>query len=462
MKFRKVLLLSGELSGDEFCNRIKAQILSRNHQHQQHRKFLEIKVEHISTSNITSIMGFGWHLIKQIPHILKLRKDIVKKILHDRPDHIVTVDSKGFNFRVLSDLQHHQFPVTHIVAPSSYWAWKKTKKKSIDEHLGMIMDELLLVLPFEKFIFHQNSINSSKLSMEYIGYPGIEDFLDLIQIEEEEEEVDYYCPVMMDTSLLKSNIKPDPATIMNALGSVPFKFPSINKESFYLKLRSLLFPGLSQTNSKILLLLPGSRAQEVKYALPVMLDAIRTFQTKNEYQGFVFCCTPIAKKMIAKTMEKEKDLLKNVILVDSENKEFKRLAFLGSDSALCVSGTVSTECLLAGINNLVVMYDANFITKIFVKSQANIRYATLHNIFSNSELVPEFLFENCTTSNIVRALLTTNNLSSKETIEKWNSHLVRWSKRGLPIRPSRIAAELILKKLYMDPNSISSSSSSSS
>jgi lipid-A-disaccharide synthase len=65
-----------------------------------------------------------------------------------------------------------------------------------------------------------------------------------------------------------------------------------------------------------------------------------------------------------------------------------------ADVAIAVSGSVVLELAVSNVPT-VVAYDANFITKWFIKRNVIIPYASLPNILLNKPVVPECLFENC-------------------------------------------------------------------
>jgi lipid-A-disaccharide synthase len=84
-----------------------------------------------------SVMGI-LDIVTSIPRILYRAKETANHIFQVQPDVIVTVDSKGFNFRVLQTVRkrlqgrNNEFGKTrptmiHYVAPS-YWAYRTGSK----------------------------------------------------------------------------------------------------------------------------------------------------------------------------------------------------------------------------------------------------------------------------------------------------------------------------------------------
>ncbi|MGV2432499.1 MAG UNVERIFIED_CONTAM: lipid-A-disaccharide synthase [Rickettsiaceae bacterium] len=115
--------------------------------------------------NHLSVMGF----IEIIPHIFRIRKYIkhtIKKIEEYKPDLIITIDSPGFNFRIVDALKKQNFNTKylHIVAPS-VWAYAPERA----EKIAKLYDMLLTLLPFEPPLFKKYG-----LPTEFIGHPIFE------------------------------------------------------------------------------------------------------------------------------------------------------------------------------------------------------------------------------------------------------------------------------------------------
>ena len=100
-----------------------------------------------------SLMGF----LEIIPHIFTLKTLIaitVRDIMKEQPDLVVTIDSPGFNFRVVEQLKAAGFQgkFVHIVAPT-VWAYKPERA----EVTAKLYNHLLTLKPhhakcFERFL----------------------------------------------------------------------------------------------------------------------------------------------------------------------------------------------------------------------------------------------------------------------------------------------------------------------
>ena len=100
----------------------------------------------------------------------------------------------------------------------------------------------------------------------------------------------------------------------------------------------------------------------------------------------------------------------------------KFITYSISSAALATSGTVSLE-LAAKKCPMIVAYKANWITTKMVKKLAKIDTANLINIITDTKVIPEHLFENCTVENItesLRSLLNNDNNQIKAMEETMN------------------------------------------
>lgn len=96
---------------------------------------------------------------------------------------MLTVDSKGFAFRVLRALQadrRTRDTVTrmHYVAPS-VWAYAHRQQRNVAA-LAQLLHRMFVLLPFEEglFVGHNNSSNSRAEWCQFVGHPAVEDFLE--------------------------------------------------------------------------------------------------------------------------------------------------------------------------------------------------------------------------------------------------------------------------------------------
>lgn len=111
------------------------------------------------------LMGF----LEIIPHIFTLKMLMamtVRDIMKEQPKLVITIDSPGFNFRIVEKLKKQGFKgkFVHIVAPT-VWAYKSERAEGV----AKLYDHLLTILPFEAPYFTKYGLKT-----DFIGHPIFE------------------------------------------------------------------------------------------------------------------------------------------------------------------------------------------------------------------------------------------------------------------------------------------------
>ena len=140
-------------------------------------------------------------------------------------------------------------------------------------------------------------------------------------------------------------------------------------------------------------LLPGSRAGELRYHVPALLDALRILRSARPNLRAVFGAANAAgERAIARALKRER--IEGVTIAQGV-----AAAIADADAAFVASGTAVLETILAGVpsialyivNPMVVGYGRRMQKKIF-----KARFITLPNLVLERELVPELLQEDAT------------------------------------------------------------------
>lgn len=243
MKTPHIYLVAGEASGDVIGSRLI--------------KALKEKIPHCVISGIgghlmekeglrslfplqeLSIMGI-MEVLPHIPRILKRLNDTKQDILSKKPDIVITIDAKGFSFRLAKRLKKHGFPLVHYTAPS-VWAWRPKRAQQI----ARFLDHLLVLFPFEPPYFEKVGLPTT-----FVGHPLTEE-----------------------------------------------KFDKIQPESFRKKL------ALTE-NEKLICLLPGSRTREVSSLLPIFIETLKQLSQKIKNFHLVVPTFPHFESYIRQELEK--------------------------------------------------------------------------------------------------------------------------------------------------------------
>jgi len=142
-------------------------------------------------------------------------------------------------------------------------------------------------------------------------------------------------------------------------------------------------------------LCPGSRQQEIRQHLPILMNLVQKIQKKSHKIAFELFCAPNIKPSFLKQFITQ-DCVKinhNSILTSFKNIDF----------AVVASGTASLECAIT-LTPMVVIYKMSpfswWITRLFVKTP----FASIVNVLANKRVVLELLQENLTASHLLKII----------------------------------------------------------
>ena len=273
-----------------------------------------------------------------IPVLLHLRTifknmDLCKKDIVDwNPDVVILVDYPGFNLKIAEYIKKHtDIPIYYYISPK-IWAWKEYRIKNIKRDV----DELFSILPFEVDFFKEH-----QYPIHYVGNPCV-DAVDAYQKNHAESFREFVAS--------------------NSLSDKP-----------------------------IIALLAGSRKQEIKDNLPMMLEAAMPFVDKYQlvlagapgidpayYQQYIGSTVPV-KIIFGQTYR----LLQQV------------------KAALVTSGTATLETALFRVPQTVCYYTPvgkliSFLRRHILK----VKYISLVNLVANKEVVRELVADTMTVANV--------------------------------------------------------------
>jgi lipid-A-disaccharide synthase len=166
----------------------------------------------------------------------------------------------------------------------------------------------------------------------------------------------------------------------------------------------------------IIVLLPGSREQEIKRMLPLMLKVIKYFPN---YRFVIICSENISRTFY-------NDLVGEFNVELKFDKKILQLA----SGALVTSGTATLELALYKIPQ-VVCYKLDYFSFLIARFFIKIKYISLVNILSKECVVQELIQNDLNVNNIKNALSLVLQPSSKEVIiEKYNKLISELGESG--------------------------------
>jgi len=153
-----------------------------------------------------------------------------------------------------------------------------------------------------------------------------------------------------------------------------------------------------------LVILPGSRASEIKRLLSVFCEVLSQ-PYFAEFQ-LIFPTLPhLAPLLQAEigSLPQDKRLVTGSGRSAAAAAEGRLVAYSAATAALAASGTVSLELAAAG-TPMVIAYDMGLISRLVIGSMLKIDTVTLVNLVSETRAVPEFIGKDCKAERIGLAL----------------------------------------------------------
>jgi len=151
---------------------------------------------------------------------------------------------------------------------------------------------------------------------------------------------------------------------------------------------------------EVVALLPGSRSTEIRYLAETFVQA--THYCVQRRPGIKFIL-PVVSAKIRKQLEEiisRQEDLPPIRIVDGQS----RIAMAAADVVLVASGTATLEALLLK-KPMVVAYRVANLTYILMKSMSYVKYFSLPNLLSGSQIVPEILQAKATPEALGAAVL---------------------------------------------------------
>ena len=272
-----------------------------------------------------------WEALPLVLPTLKLQARVDRLLRQRPPDGVVLIDYMGANVRLGNSLRRRlpHIPITYYIAPQE-WAWRIGDGGTTE--LLKFTDRILAIFPAEAEFYERMGAE-----VTWVGHP------------------------LLDTVLSR----PERADARAQLG-----LPD---------------------QGKLLLLLPASRPQELRYLMPVLAAAAARLQHQD----------PGLDVMVPAGLERFEQPLREALaaagvrakVIPADQADgLKPLLFAAADLALGKSGTVNLELALQGVPQ-VVGYRVSRVTAWVARHLLRFKVAHISpvNLLLNERLVPELL-----------------------------------------------------------------------
>ncbi|MCF8411777.1 MAG: lipid-A-disaccharide synthase [Melioribacteraceae bacterium] len=330
---KEYLIIAGESSGDLHGSALMKEMLDQN----KDLSFFGVGGNNMIDAGLTNIyhnkdlafLGFA-EVVKHIPFIKKVQKEIIEECKKRKITSAILIDYPGFNLGLAKKLHKIGVKIFYYISPQ-IWAWGGKRIHKIKK----LVDKMIVVFPFEKELYENAGVD-----VEFVGHPLIE---------------------------------------------------RINEYKFTKKEEFFAVNGLNKTK-EILLVMPGSREQEIEKIFPAAINAAKNLSRKFDLQIVVACASNIDEQKLL-TLGGNSDFS---VIKDSTYELLKYSKF-----GIIKSGTSTME---AGIFELpcVVVYVTSKLSYAIGKRLVKIDHIAMANIILGERVVDELLQEEVTENNIVK------------------------------------------------------------
>ncbi len=272
----------------------------------------------------------GIEVISHLPRVKKIFNRVKKETKRQKPIVSVLIDSPDFNLRLAKKLKKLSIPVLYYISPT-VWAWRKGRLRTIKK----TVERMMLIFPFEEKIYKEHEIPAM-----YVGHP------------------------------LKERVK-----------------ISLTKEEFLQKYGF-------DPEKKLIALLPGSRKSELKYHMPVLLDALKKIKKEYPVQFVLILAESLEESLLVDFIPPHFDELKVIT-------EHRYEAMACSSLALSACGTANLEAVLLE-TPVISFYRISPLSYLIGVRFIKIKDYSIVNILAEKRIIPELIQKKFSSENIFK------------------------------------------------------------
>lgn len=336
----KIMISAGEASGDLHAGALTKEILTLCPK----AEVFGMGGERMRSAGAKVIFDIKEHgvmglvdIFKKLPALFALKRALSKTMDERRPDCVVTIDYSEFNTYVVANLAHAKgIPVVSFIPPSVA-IWRQGRAKYLAGKSSLVAT----IFPNENDIYL-----AAGAKAEYVGHPLID--------------------------VVRSNLTTEQAKAKAGKAE----------------------------GSPLILLMPGSRKQEIAFMLPIILGAARIIHEQLPTAKF---CMPCAGTVCEADLQAE--LLKYKLPINVTNMDTYDIMKI-TDVAIIKSGTATLEAALCGLPSVIV-YKTSKLNEYIFKYLLRLKVPNfgLPNIIMGRRILPELLQEDANPERIAQEVL---------------------------------------------------------
>ena len=367
------MIITGEVSGDLIGASLIGKLKNKNPD--LHitgiggDKMKSAGMDLIFHSDQMAFLGFV-EVVRHLPFIHHVQKKLIEIIKQEKISFVVLIDYPGFNLSIARKLKKLGIKIIYYVSPQ-IWAWAKGRVKKVKR----FVDKMLVVFPFEVDFYRTKNINA-----EYVGHPLVERISD---------------------------------------------YQFMNKDEFYSKFNL-------DKQKEILLVMPGSRKQEIKEIFPEIIKAANLVASKFDLQIIVARSKNIKDEYLHQLGSSH-----TFLTVSDHNFELMKYSRFG----IIKSGTSTLEAGFFALP-MIVVYKTSRLTYFIGRKLITLDRIGMVNILLDEMVAPELIQHKANSENIDEEAAKI--LSDEQVYAKTQQKLSEVSKKLGGIGASEKAANSIL------------------
>lgn len=329
METKKIFISAGETSGDLHGSNLIREIHKKNPSIRFHGLGRNRMVEAgMNCIHDMSSRSVMWlHTLKKIPELWYIFKDCTRFFDEENPELVILIDYAGFNFYLAKAAKRRNIPVMYYISPQ-LWAHGQWRVKKIRK----LVDRMVVIYPFEEAFYAGEDI-----PVKYVGHP-LFDELHTLEIDE---------------ALVKKMKDGESRTIVS--------------------------------------LLPGSRKQEIRRLLPILLESATVIYKNIPSVKFLVSCSNI------RNLELINGITKSFTSANS-NRNLPieivtgKISEVIKASSLCISGSGTVVLEIANYHvPMVICYRVSPFSYFIARPFMTTPYISLVNAIAQKTVVPEKL-----------------------------------------------------------------------
>jgi lipid-A-disaccharide synthase len=334
-----VFLVAGEESGD----RLGAALIAAIRRHRPDARFSGVGGAHMAGEGVASLFALGdlaivgvGAIATSLPKILGRISATAEAVIAAKPDVLVIIDSPEFTHRVARKVRARAQAIPIVdYVCPSVWAWRSGRARAMRAYV----DHVLALLPFEPAAMQK----LGGPPCTFVGHPL-------------SERVDA--------------LRPNAEEARRRLSDPP-----------------------------LLLVLPGSRASEIRRMAGVFGDAVALLSTRVGALDVVVPAVPRLAEAVRAAVASWRGPAR--IVTEGAAKD---AAFRTARAALSKSGTSTLELAVAGVP-MVAAYKVSLLEEWIGRAFIRVPSYILANLVLGENVVPEFLQYLCTPESLSGSLL---------------------------------------------------------